>query len=1042
MTLFRDSYRNLHSSETQKRPLSIDLLDGELAINYEYSSPGLYFKDTQGKIRKAGPAHVGILSPQPTNYTDLSDGEFWIDRSGSFPVLRFWQEEDQEWVGTQKSVSVEDLGGDGSLAYNDETGVISYTGPSSEEVRAHFSGGTGVSISDGEISVGQDISTTSDVIFNDLTLTGSILGPANLVIDPAVVGDSTGKVTILGDLDVQGTTTTIDSVNLEIDDKNITLGRNAIDSTQVDGGGITLSGADATILYESLSDSWNFNKQLGIVDGTESLPSYSFSSDRGYGLYLGSGKDVFISTDGQNRLGVSTLGDLTLYGSKRFIFDQSGVSGTLEVTTLTESRSYTLPDVSGTIVTTGDTGTVTSVMIADGTVVNADISANAEIAVSKLADGSARQLLQTDAAGTGVEWTDDIDVPGTLDVTGIATFDNLISIGAAQPTTSQQVGWNPDKGTLDIGLLNGVLSPLGQDIITLCRNGTASPIPIGTAVMFTGETDGNSGRLYIAPMVADGTYPGYVLFGVAAQNIAAGADGYVRSFGEVKGVDTDIDEGGVDGQWAEGDILWCDPATPGGFTKFEPQAPNLKLPVAAVVSVKNNGIIMVRWDTGRRFSDLHDVEISSELQGDEIISYNSVTKRWENKNDITVSGSISTSSNIILESQDNFTTTLQAVTPTEDRRISLPDSSGTIALVSGLSGQLIYNYLGVYKGLSESYIDSSGNLIWSALAEIDTSNSPSGPPLSLTGSWFSGGTGTTTKPQLLVEPSGTVSDSWNTNGTGIGINAPSNFTGKLLDLQLNSTSNFSVNSTGTVSVPLGSSSGPSIYFGTHTNTGIYSPGADELAISTGGIQRLSVNSDGRFFIETPSIIGSGGVIIRNGNTTSESSLFLGQLSGNLGTEIISKFGDLSGYTSLSISSSDFSVSTEGIDRLLIDSEGLITTTGSFKDPAITGTILEEVYTISDGVAFEVDPSNGSVQLITLGASRTPKATNFAAGEAVTLMIDDGTAYTLTWTDTTWGASGVVWTGGSAPTLATSGYTVVQFWKVGTQVYGAYVGDVA
>lgn len=112
------------------------------------------------------------------------------------------------------------------------------------------------------------------------------------------------------------------------------------------------------------------------------------------------------------------------------------------------------------------------------------------------------------------------------------------------------------------------------------------------------------------------------------------------------------------------------------------------------------------------------------------------------------------------------------------------------------------------------------------------------------------------------------------------------------------------------------------------------------------------------------------------------------------------------------------------------------------DPAIIGTILEDIFTITDGAAFEVDPGNGSIQLVTLGASRTPKATNFAAGESVTLMVNDGTAYTLTWTDATWGTGGVVWVGGTAPTLATSGYTVIQFWKVGTQVYGARVGDVA
>lgn len=60
--------------------------------------------------------------------------------------------------------------------------------------------------------------------------------------------------------------------------------------------------------------------------------------------------------------------------------------------------------------------------------VNADIATGAEIAVSKLADGAARQLLQTDAAGTGVEWTSNIDVPGTLDVTGAVTFDNNLTV--------------------------------------------------------------------------------------------------------------------------------------------------------------------------------------------------------------------------------------------------------------------------------------------------------------------------------------------------------------------------------------------------------------------------------------------------------------------------------------------------------------------------------------------------------------------------------------------------------------------------------------
>jgi hypothetical protein len=135
------------------------------------------------------------------------------------------------------------------------------------------------------------------------------------------------------------------------------------------------------------------------------------------------------------------------------------------------------------------------------------------------------------------------------------------------------------------------------------------------------------------------------------------------------------------------------------------------------------------------------------------------------------------------------------------------------------------------------------------------------------------------------------------------------------------------------------------------------------------------------------------------------------------------------------------LAVEGVVIPSISSTSTLTNK-TLTDPAIIGTIIEDVFTITDGAAFEVDPGNGSVQLITLGASRTPKCTNFVAGESVTLMVNDGTAYTITWTDTTWGTGGVIWKGGTAPTLATSGYSVIQFWKVSTQVYGASVGNVA
>ena len=97
-------------------------------------------------------------------------------------------------------------------------------------------------------------------------------------------------------------------------------------------------------------------------------------------------------------------------------------------------------------ITTSDIkdGAVTSAKIEDGTIVNADVSATAEIAVSKLADGSARQVLQTAADGSAVEWTSNVDLPGTLDVTGATTLDGTLAAGATTVTGNITV-----SGTVD-----------------------------------------------------------------------------------------------------------------------------------------------------------------------------------------------------------------------------------------------------------------------------------------------------------------------------------------------------------------------------------------------------------------------------------------------------------------------------------------------------------------------------------------------------------------------------------------------------------------
>ena len=176
----------------------------------------------------------------------------------------------------------------------------------------------------------------------------------------------------------------------------------------------------------------------------------------------------------------------------------------------------------------------------------------------------------------------------------------------------------------------------------------------------------------------------------------------------------------------------------------------------------------------------------SALGGDADLTWNKTT------NVLTAAGDIS------LNDGGSFTTTLQTVTATANRTISLPNATGTVALVAGSSGQLIYNNAGANAGASTLTYD--GSILTSSGRFINSySGTLSSPAKVFTGTWLiTGGTATTTKPQVLIEPSGATSTAWSTVGTGLGINAASGFTGRLLDLQTNGTPRWHVTATGAV----------------------------------------------------------------------------------------------------------------------------------------------------------------------------------------------------------------------------------------------------
>ena len=110
------------------------------------------------------------------------------------------------------------------------------------------------------------------------------------------------------DLTVNGTTTTINTTNLDVEDKNITLGKVSSPSdTTADGGGLTLKGAtDKTFNWVNSTDSWTSSESIAtaagktISDGIgdlRSIPANAQSSAH-VGVATDAGKAIYISTGG------------------------------------------------------------------------------------------------------------------------------------------------------------------------------------------------------------------------------------------------------------------------------------------------------------------------------------------------------------------------------------------------------------------------------------------------------------------------------------------------------------------------------------------------------------------------------------------------------------------------------------------------------------------------------------------------------------------------------------------------------------------------
>lgn len=184
----------------------------------------------------------------------------------------------------------------------------------------NISGGTGVTTSVSSatnsvtLSIGQAVNTTSNVTFNNVTV-GGVLNSDDITASTLT---ASGNVIVQGDLTVQGTTTTVNSTEVNIADNIIKLNSNVTGAPTTDSGILVERGTstDVSLVWDESSDRWTFTND-GTVYHNIPLPSEydDFGSFNvtvgGTTTSVGSGQAI---TFAGNNLTVSNSGNTVTYG--------------------------------------------------------------------------------------------------------------------------------------------------------------------------------------------------------------------------------------------------------------------------------------------------------------------------------------------------------------------------------------------------------------------------------------------------------------------------------------------------------------------------------------------------------------------------------------------------------------------------------------------------------------------------------------------------------------------------------------------------------
>ena len=274
--------------------------------------------------------------------------------------------------------------------------------------------------------------------------------------------------------------------------------------------------------------------------------------------------------------------------------------------------------------------------------------------------------------------------------------------------------------------------------------------------------------------------------------------------------------------------------------------------------------------------------------------------------------------------------------------------------------------------------------------DVAVAGAASTPGVQVNGAWFTTGTGSTNTPQLLVEPSGTSSSTWSTQGTGLGVNAASGFSGNLIDLQVNGSSVFSVSSNGTITGTLSNASvdwaAPGTIGGTTPAAAAFTTVTDTgYTQSTGN---FAMSGTGNFTTGTGTVSLNGATTVAaNQNLTMASGTgqFAQTYTGTSNAAAITANSLGSGTAALTIGSSSTSGTVYGIKSSLT---GAATTNVAGYFSATGATNNYGLLVPSGNVG--IGTTSPDAPFVVIGAT----ATDYGTGEPVTGVFKGSSAGTV------------------------------------------------